>query len=288
MNFPPLFDAVDTSAANSQRKLLTLRKIEFVALVSAAALSEIPGDVLWRVGPLLTFIAFALALIVRISGGDQAAERKWYDARAAAESIKSMTWQYAVGGEAYRIDDPESEQRYIENLRAILSELPDLDMAVPGATATALTDEMKSLRVSDRGARSAAYIEHRVQDQLGWYERKANWNKQRARYWRLAVIALEGLAGLLGLFRVLGWFDVDWLSIFAATAAVLAAWQQTKNYLGLSQSYAVTSHDVALVNANIGNEVDEEAWAQAVHDAEAAFSREHTLWRARRQGPNPN
>src|SRR5690606_23979207 len=100
----------------------------------------------------------------------------------------------------------------------------------------------------------------------------------RARQWRAGLIAIEGGAVLLGFGRALGWYDVDWLGIFAAVAATFAAWQQTKNYQGLSQSYAVTSHDVALVNASIGSEVSEEAWAQAVHDAEAAFSREHTMW----------
>ena len=63
------------------------------------------------------------------------------------------------------------------------------------------------------------------------------------------MISIETGAVLLGFGRALGWYDVDWLGIFAAIAATFAAWQQTKNYQGLGQSYAVTSHDVALVMA---------------------------------------
>jgi hypothetical protein len=70
-----------------------------------------------------------------------------------------------------------------------------------------------------------------------------------------------------------------------AISASLAAWKQTKNYAALSESYSVTSHEVAILATTIVKHVDEQTWSQAVHDAEAAFSREHTLWLARRQGP---
>jgi hypothetical protein len=78
---------------------------------------------------------------------------------------------------------------------------------------------------------------------------------------------------------------VNWLGVLAAGTASVAAWQQTKNYSSQSEAYAVTSHEVAIVAETIGPAIDESSWAQAVHDAEAAFSREHTLWLARRQGP---
>jgi hypothetical protein len=60
---------------------------------------------------------------------------------------------------------------------------------------------------------------------------------------------------------------------------------QAKKYANLSEAYAVTSHEVSLVPSTLSAEATEEEWAQAVHDAEAAFSREHTMWQARRQGP---
>jgi len=286
MAFPPLFDAVDTAAAEAQHQLLVLRGLELTSLVAAAGFAEFPGSALRGAGPILTIIFFVLALLLRVSGSDVAAERRWYDGRAAAESLKSMSWQYAVGGESFRIGESGSDQRFVDNMRAILKELSDLDIPLPDAKNTAIPTEMTAIRSVDRRERAELYIRLRVRDQLAWYRAKATWNKRRASQWRAGLIGIEAAAGLLGLGRALGWYDVDWLGIFAALAATFAAWQQTKNFQGLSRSYAVTSHDVALVNSSIGSETSEEDWAQAVHDAEAAFSREHTLWRARRQGPS--
>lgn len=285
LTFPALFDSVDAAAAESQKTLLNLRKIEFSALVLGAAASEIPGDVLFSLGPIVTVVLFSLALLLRVSGADKRAERTWYDSRAAAESIKSLTWQYAVCGEIFRKSDTDASGRFTHELKTILKELKELDIPAGESTASAITGEMAELRSLPLPHRMAIYKRHRIEDQLAWYRRKAEWNRKRARRWRRGMIAVEALAVLLGLARALSWFDVDWLSILAALAAVVAAWQQTKNYLGLSQSYSVTSHDVTLVGVSIDRVETEEEWSQAVHDAEAAFSREHTLWRARRQGP---
>ena len=281
---PPLFNAVDGIAKTKQTTLLRLRKVEFVSLVVAAAFAEVPGDQLWGLGPVAALVFFGVALLVRVSRSDERAERAWYDARAAAESVKSLSWQYAVAGEAFRRDDAQADEQYRSALREVLGSFTDLDIPV-GTQQTAVTTEMRSLRAMSLDERRSKYLEARVDDQLGWYTRKADWNRSRATWWRWGVIALEALAVLLGLARALEWFDVDWLGIFAAAAAAVLAWQQTKNYLGLSQAYAITSHDVSLVKDSMGAESTEDQWAQAVHDAEAAFSREHTLWRARRQGP---
>jgi hypothetical protein len=97
---------------------------------------------------------------------------------------------------------------------------------------------------------------------------------------------LEAAAILAGVVRIKQGAEVDFLGAFAAIAASFVAWTQSKKYAFLAESYSVTSHEVHLVGASVIPAVDESTWAQSVHDAEAAFSREHTLWQARRQGPN--
>jgi hypothetical protein len=253
--------------------------------VLAAGLGEIPNDVLWRLGPILAFVFFLLALIVRVSGIGDEAERRWYDARAAAESIKSASWQYSVGGEAYRLTESDSDQRFTEFLQKVLKTLPHLDIAASADGNFSATTNMKALRDSAQTDRAATYVKERVNDQIGWYSRKAKWNKKRATWWTWILIAVEGAAVLLGLLRLLKIYDVNLLGIFAAAGAGIAAWQQTKNHSSLSEAYVVTSYEAKRVGETIDAQADEETWAQMVHDAEAAFSREHTLWLARRQGP---
>jgi hypothetical protein len=96
------------------------------------------------------------------------------------------------------------------------------------------------------------------------------------------LVCAEGSAVILGFLRVLEILNINWIGILAAASAALAAWQQTKNFSTLSESYAVTSQELSLVADSLESLIDSEDWIKAATDAESAFSREHTLWLARR------
>jgi len=285
VNFPALFEAADTIAAESQKKFLRALRAELLALSAAALVAQIPAREIGGAGPIAALALFAVALAIRVSRVEEHAQRQWYDARAAAESIKSASWQYAVGGEAYRLDDPDAEPRFQADLRRYLGQLPHLDVPTGSAAQSGASSDMQALRRMPVAHRAEAYLRDRVEDQLGWYSTSAGRNKKRARRWWAFTVVLEGAAVAVGLARVVAKFDVDWLGVLAAIAASLAAWQQAKRYTELSESYAVTSHEVGLIRSSLDGDACERDWAQFVHDAEAAFSREHTLWLARRQGP---
>jgi hypothetical protein len=174
--------------------------------------------------------------------------------------------------------------RFLSAQQQVLGALTHLSVPTDPSR-KAITEDMRRLRESDLAVRRDTYVRQRVGGQQNWYSSNANLNTRRAQQWRVLLITVEAVACLLGLLRVLGSFDVDWLGLLAAVSASVAAWKQTKNYEALSESYSVTSHEVAILATTIAQHVDEPDWSQAVHDAEAAFSREHTLWLARRQGP---
>ncbi len=284
LEYPALLVATEAASAATQRAFFGSRASEFIALALAASLGPIPNADLAGAGPDAALIMFVLALVIRVSGVGDRAERRWYDARAASESIKSASWQFAVGGEAFGLSDETASVRFLQAQQDVLKALPNLDVPVDAAS-TAITPQMIALRQAPLAERTRQYGVQRVEDQRRWYAAKARLNGRRARQWRSLLVAVEADACLLGLFRALGSFDVDWLGLLGTAAAGIAAWKQTRNYGFLSESYSVTSHEVTLLAAALPAGEDEDVWAQAVHDAEAAFSREHTLWLARRQGP---
>lgn len=284
LQYPALFKAAESESGESQKLFFRARAAELASLTAAAALALIPIDWAGRAGPILTVVMFVVALGVQASRVGSRAERRWYDARAAAESIKSASWQYAVGGEAFRISDAQADTVFIERLRAALQGLKHLNFGAARADCATATESMRRVRQSGQAERFQTYREHRVAEQVEWYKNKADWNRQRSRLFAGMTIGVEILALVLGLLRVTGSVDVDLLGVAAAAAAGLVAWSQAKNYSLLAESYAVTSHEILLVADSMKADVTEEAWAQSVHDAEAAFSREHTLWSARRQG----
>lgn len=283
MTFPALFDATDQISNESQHRFLLARGAEFVLLVISAGFGEVPRNSASDVGPWIAEAAFLLALLIRLSSVGDNAEKLWYDARAAAESIKSSAWQFAVGGGAYPLSNTEAASKFRNELTRMLGVLPNLSIPAGPGSSSAVTEEMQTLRDSGRKERAEFYLEYRVDDQRVWYSKKAKVNQTNAQRWRWFLIAVDGAAVLLGLLRIVGDFDVNWLGILAAGAAGVAAWQQIKNYSSLSEAYSVTSQEVVIVSETIAqNSADEEAWVETVRDAEAAFSREHTLWMARR------
>lgn len=282
-SYPALFTSLDSAAAEHQSRFFRLKCVELVSLALGAALGLMSASAIWGAAGIAAVLCFIVAVGVRLSGAGAGAERSWYDARAAAESVKSLSWQYAVGGEAFRLGDDEPEKSFVCHLRQILCAVPRLDFPSANSNSAGVTEEMKSLRYAERNVRVEYYRKNRIDDQVSWYRRKANWNKVRARWWSRAIILIELVAISLGVTRSSGMIDIELLGLFGAIGAGLIAWTQAKNYTVLSESYAVTSHEVGLVANTIPEALTEGAWAQSVHDAEAAFSREHTLWLARRQ-----
>lgn len=285
LTYPALMDATEDASKVQQRAFFLATGAQLGLLAAAAATALIPEGRAWNVGPIVTLLLFLGALVLQASGLAAKAESRWYDARAASESIKAASWEFAVGGEAFRLDDDTAESRYLEVLRRVLANVQSLDVGAAGTANASVTESMKTLRAGERSAKAAAYLGERVEEQVRWYSDKAAANKRRYRQFSSVVIVIEAGAVLLGLLRVGGTVGPDYLGPFAACAAGLVGWMQAKKYSNLAQAYAVTSHEVSMVSATLDPTQSEELWATAVHDAEAAFSREHTMWQARRQGP---
>ncbi|QAY69753.1 DUF4231 domain-containing protein [Xylanimonas protaetiae] len=284
IELPALFQAADRKAAERQRAFYVSKGLEVGALAGGAMAALLPSSLLGGSGPIFALLLFLVALVIQVTKISATAERRWYDARAAAESIRSSAWQYAACGEAFRLENDQADAAFRQVLVRVLDAVPGLDIGPDTDDAPTITTSMRSIRALSLVERSGVYLEQRVAGQVKWYARKAQWNKQRARVYGLVVIGVELAAVVAGILRVATGSSLDFLGAAAAIAAGLVAWTQAKKYTFLSESYAVTSHEVNLVRDTLRPGDDEGLWAQLVHDAEAAFSREHTMWQARRQG----
>lgn len=286
IKFPALMVAAEGTSKSSQRAFFWATGGQFGLLAAAAATSLLPAGELWNLGPIATLAFFLGALAIQLSGVQGKAESRWYAARAAAESIKSASWEYMVCGEAFRAGDAAAEDRFRGTLSRILKQLStSLQIGAATAENASVTPSMRAIRQSSQADRAEVYKTCRVADQVTWYTDKAKTHGNRARLFLVLTIALEAVAVLLGILRINGTVEGDFISVFAAGAAGLLGWSQAKKYGEHAAAYSVTSHDVSLIEPTLDPTLPEKAWAQAIHDAEAAFSREHTMWQARRQGP---
>lgn len=233
----------------------------------------------------LALIAFVVALGIQTYLVLVRPDRLWWAGRAAAESVKTLTWRYVVGGQPFPVSlrGQDADALFLFRLKEILTDLGDLPLIAPASTPPGqITTTMRKLREQSLQERVRTYRDDRVRDQFRWYSQKARQNNKRVVQFTVATIALESLGVLLATLKAFTAVPFDLLGPVAALAAAVAAWQQMRQHTTLAQAYSVASQELATIDSTIADGFEEHEWSQFVQDAEEAMSREHTLWRASR------
>lgn len=282
--FPTLYHAADRNSLDGQRRFLTATQLRLVMLVVAAVF----GLVTWRRGradlaALVAGTAFALALAAELYLLRRRPDRLWYDGRAAAESAKTLTWRYLVGGNPFgltEVSEEEAERLLLHRFRQVAAELRGAHLVPVSDVGDQIGPALRRVRSLPLEERRALYRRGRIDAQHTWYRTKARWNERRATQWSLVLTALEAL-GLGGaVVKATGALGFDLLGLASAVVGAGAAWVQTKQHQNLASAYEVASQELAVIGAHGDWASDEPAWAHFVDQAEEAISREHTTWRA--------
>ncbi|MGW4891462.1 DUF4231 domain-containing protein [Kitasatospora sp. NPDC004240] len=298
---PGSFWTADTASLRGQRRAVTLSAWELALLVAAAATGSADG------GPWawLAAVAYLGAIVLAVVIGRQNPQGLWYEGRAAAESVKTLAWKYAVRADAYQPPPrslPDAEGLYRFQLDRVLQAFRDgravgagegagtggVTDGEPDGAATGITPEMRALREEPLAVRREVYLRERIEVQQGWYTAKARYCA-RAGFWTGVLGVVLPLLGLvLAVLRAMTGFSYDALGTVSAVAASVTAWAQLRQYRPLAAAYAIAADELALIRRQL-TELDlaaadaEEIWARLARDAEDAVSREHTTWQARRE-----
>lgn len=286
-DIPLAFARADAFSLDGQRR--TLRGTSTRLLLTVVATMCLSLAPLWplevtehyeiEVVGIAAALLFLSALIFELWLLRQHPERDWYDGRAVAESAKTLTWRYAVGGTPYPVNK-DVDGTFRRDIRSLAIDVATLTPAVEeGGEPTAW---MRGLRGRDLFERRDAYLIHRVRDQELWYQRKAALNLRGARFWTATLLIAEASGVLLALLKSLSVVTVDLASLAAAIIASGAAWTALKQHESVGAAYTLASRELAAVYLRLSNIDTEERWAEEVAGAEEAISREHTMWRASR------
>lgn len=286
--FPDAFVASDTASLAGQQRFIRSTRVQLVLLVlasGAGALSWSLSDS-WDGTALLAGIAFTAAAVFRIILIRQRPHRVWYDGRAAAESIKTLSWKYAVAGDPFVVGESSAEERFERLSKDVLASFDTLGPALTAAS-TAPTESMRAFRIKALGERRNAYAAGRIEDQHSWYERKADWNKKRARFWGSLMLILQVAAAVGAFLKGFGVIDIDLFGLAGAAAASAAAWLETKQHHVVARAYRVAAQELEAIAKLMRQQETEEAWGRFVAEAEEAISREHTMWKASSRSREP-
>ncbi|MEW9529438.1 DUF4231 domain-containing protein [Microbispora sp. NPDC049125] len=284
--FPALFRAADRSAVAGQRRLLTTTGLRLTCLVLAATFGAFSLDV-GRVDTAAVVAATALAsaLVIEVYLLTAVPDRQWLEARAAAESAKSLTWRYTVGGDPFGWqgdDEHSADLLLLTELTALARDLHNCAPIPLSDNDAQVTDAMRRLRALPLEERRRNYIAGRIDDQRSWYRAKASANERRASQWSVTLAVLEALGLVAAVLNGVQVFNLDLPGIVGAVGAAGIAWMQTRQHRQLASTYSMAALDLGDVVSRASWPATDEEWARFVGQAEDVISREHALWRTAR------
>lgn len=98
--FPALFKAADSASRKAQTTYLRLFRVALLLLICGAILASVSASsATWhQISAVIGAALIGISLIVSTALKILAPEKVWFGARAVAESVKSISWRYIVGG----------------------------------------------------------------------------------------------------------------------------------------------------------------------------------------------
>lgn len=280
--YPGLYVASDAASTQAQSRLASLLKLNFLFLISAAALTLFSQKSLWSAW--LSLLFFSASLGIYMYGKIGNFQNVWYQGRALAESVKTMVWRYMM--EAPPFDRGEDvDAKFARLLSELVAENSGLgsNLASSNGVGSAITSGMRQVRRCRLEERRRLYMADRVVEQREWYERKALSNKRMGGFWLFAVIALHAIAMVLMIWRISD-PKIDYLPIEVVVvgASCVITWTQFRKFDELASAYTLAAIEIGIIEVEGGRISSVQQLSDFVGNAENAFSREHTQWLARK------
>lgn len=281
--YPALFRSSDTASNAFQKRYLRLIKAEYALLFVAAIVSmnTVASPALYALAAFILGIS-GVVLLIRSIGKP---EQDWYKSRALAESVKTLTWRYAMCAHPFHSEDVAvAKGEFKENLERVFGSNAEIaaKIAEDWSAGDQITSEMDRLRRLPLSERKSYYEKQRIQEQQNWYSRKAKFNRREATKWVVASVAAYLAAAALSLLRIAypdwGFWPIEPLIVVSTS---IIGWMQIKKYNELAAAYSVTAHEIGMIKITLEAATEVNSFSDFVNEAEIAFSREHTLWIAR-------
>lgn len=282
---PQLFQAADAASLEGQRLYVALTRWRLL-LLSAAAVAGVAS---WRVGTgeidvlaAAGVVLFVAALLVELWLWRVRPDKAWYDGRAVAASVLTLSWKFVVAGGPFPASMPLDKAK-----RALLDRMDELrhqfvELRLSPLDAPSISPWMVDQRAAPFAARKEMYIRARIQEQKDWYARKSNHNKRRAKQWRWATVCLELAGAVASLVEAVIDTGLLLAPALAAIAGAVVAWVGMRQHDTLARAYSAAVTDLVSAEGKLELVSNETEWMTEVDDAEEAISREHTVWLASR------
>lgn len=231
-------------------------------------------------GPgVLAAVAVALAAFFAKEAltGNKTAD--WIKARSAAESLKSLVYLYRAGAPPF--DTADREKVLFDRVSAVEQSVTSVQTRSMPPDAT--PPDLSPLTVDE-------YIAKRVDDQIGYYDRRAGEYQKTNDTLRNTVFWLGALSVLLGIVATYG-VVAALVALIATLTASLSAHSQNQQYQTLIVTYQATSRRLLALKgewiASHKTDADTAERNGFIRSCEDALALENGAWAGQWSGKKP-
>ncbi len=289
-DFPSLFQAADKASVQAQKNYLIIIGLDlsFMIIGSLLAIYSFKCDfnklIVYSISGLFLLTSLILTIVLK----SKAFEDVWYQGRALAESVKTLTWRFATCSELFEnnLSKDEVSRRFLERLKELSNEFKDLNKTLDAniLSLPIISPKMESIRNLSAMERKEYYINERIKEQKKWYSDKAEFNKRKYDMWFVVIILAQFLS-LVSIIVLIKNPTLDWnlVGLFTTISAAAISWLQLKQHQELKQAYTTAAQELNFIEASSSTVTTENELSRFVLDSENAISREHTLWLAQKR-----
>jgi hypothetical protein len=284
-DYPALYQAADKASVKNQKIYTLLMGFNLSFMISAALLSILkllfPQVVvtIYVIMAAMLLIGLIITFTLKIRKFDDV----WYQGRALAESVKTLTWRYITCSEGFesKFTNEQSGKVFISKIEDLVTKFKEYTQHFDSKILLLpnVTNKMNEVRGKSFQERREYYAENRIEDQKNWYSDKAEYNRKKQNFWFIIILVAQFLAICSSVFLVVipctSW---NFVGLFTTVASVGIAWNQLKQHQEHKQAYITAGIELHFIKEKALSITSEDEFSRYVLDSENAISREHTLW----------
>jgi hypothetical protein len=215
-DYPPLYVTADRASLWGQRWHRRIISANLVLIIAGAGFTFVADGV----GGTLRIVAAAIAAVFLIAGmlprklhSRVRDDKHWFEGRAIAETVKSLTWRYMMRVPPFA-DDAGADATLVSLLNEVKDDVTGVE-SIRNAEIDErqITTRMREIRSLDLVDRRNIYEQERLANQIGWYRQRAEFNRSRADRWSRVNIIFElaaVAAAICVIFSPNPWLNATW------------------------------------------------------------------------------
>ncbi len=292
-DYPSLYAASDSASNRAKHRyyrLLGTQLMVFTIISFASMLSSGSPEQQKFFSRLSAFL-LGVSLLISWINKAQHYDRIWYECRAIAESVKTITWRYMMQAEPFGagLDLTAAKKKFLLELKEIRRTYSGAgaNLAEFGPSPTIFSQSMDESRAAGWEDRKAKYLRERLEPDREWYARSARSSSLGSEQWLWLIIILQMVAFFFAVVQPslqVSFFKP--VPLFMTLASTITAWNQAKHQHEVAQSYLGTAQALAEFQGVAAIEVaDSQSLVSFVATVEQTLARERATWLIRRSLP---